>query len=109
MAQNLEHKYATPGSVQRRRVREELEQLTDDDVSVSSPITGGAEEVAIVTPGPDSDYLVVRVENHDGDWTKTSEKALEAAVLRAPGVESVEERKGGYIAEKRASDEEDED
>jgi hypothetical protein len=74
-------------------VREALSQLEEDDVSVSSPVSAGAPEAAVVVG---DDTVTVRVEGHGSDWTKKSQEALESAVLGADGVTETESVNGGY-------------
>jgi len=74
-------------------VREALSNLTDDDVSVSSPISAGGTEAAVVVDG---DTIEVRVEGHEGDWTLTSQNGVIAAVEAVDGVEECTSVQGGY-------------
>lgn len=100
MAQRLYHEYVVDTGVTSRDVRAALEQLTDDDVSQSSPISGGAPEAATVLTGSDGESVIgVRVEGHDGEWTKTSERALKSAVKSVEGVTELVLSEGGYETE----------
>lgn len=63
-------------------IRQALSELTEDDVSVSSPISAGAPEAGVSVDGR---VAHVRVAGHDGDWTKTSEEAIVSALRGVPG------------------------
>lgn len=93
MASRLYHRYSTERGVQKPAVRNALSLLTNDDVSVGSPISAGASEVAIVIEDGD---VVVRVEGHDGDWTRTSEETLRKVIEGVDGVNELVESKGGF-------------
>lgn len=93
MASRLYHRYSTERGVQKPAVRNALSLLTNDDVSVGSPISAGASEVAIVIEDGD---VVVRVEGHEGEWTQTSEAAVQSAVEAVDGVNELVESKGGF-------------
>lgn len=99
MAQNLYHQYAIATSVGYSDVRGALDKLTDDDVSQSSPLTAGGSEVGIELTGEGEDpggILHVRVEGHEGEWTKTSEDSLRRAVQSVEGVGELLSSTGGY-------------
>lgn len=97
MADDLYHRYSTSAPVTSAHVRTELQHVTDDDVSKSSPIMGGVPEAGVAIGGDGEDQtVVVRVEGHAGEWTKTSEQALRRAVKRVEGVEELVESDGGY-------------
>ena len=74
-------------------VRAALSSLTDDDVSVSSPISAGGNEAAVVDNG---DTVEVRIDGHDGSWTLTSQEGVIDAVEAADGVEKCVSVDGGY-------------
>lgn len=96
MASDLYHRYETDGDVSMADVRAALESLSDDDVSVSSPISPGAAGVGTAL---DEGDVVIRVEGQGGDWTKTSEDALRRAVSGVNGVSGLVESEGGYDGE----------
>lgn len=99
MGQSLYHQYAIDSGVSYSDVRAAVRSLSDDDLSVGSPISGGGEEVGIDLTGEGSDpggILHIRVEGHDGEWTKTSEKALSRTIRSVNGVGKVIESQGGY-------------
>lgn len=75
-------------------VREALRSVDGDDLSVSSPVSGGVPEAG-VSPGDDG-AVVVAVEGHEGDFTKTSERALKSALADVPFTVDVEVVDGGY-------------
>lgn len=75
-------------------VREALRAVDGEDLSVSSPVSAGVPEAG-VSPGDDGSVLVV-VEGHDGDFTKTSERALKRALADVPFSVDVEVVDGGY-------------
>lgn len=93
MAQKLHHEYEASGGVTRQAIRQALAGLTDDDLSNSSPVTPGVPEAGIeIADGT----VHLRVQGHDGDWTKTSEQAVISAIEDADGVEGLAESEGGY-------------
>lgn len=96
MASALEHTYEASPRTNRADIRAQLDALSEDDISVSSPISAGGRKVAIGTIDTDEWTVTVRVEGHDGDWTKTSEEALRKAVQRATGVGDLIDADGGY-------------
>jgi hypothetical protein len=92
---SLEHTYSVDGTVTHGMVRRALGEVEKDDISQSSPITAGVPEAGIVIT---QDTVIVTVEGHEGDWTKTSETALRRAVKSVDDVEALEESEGGYEA-----------
>jgi hypothetical protein len=94
MAERLEHTYSTDGPVAVGDIREALSDVSDDDVSESSPITAGVPEAGVVPDSKTSVTLVVS--GHDGTWTKTSETALRRAVKSVDGVGELASSEGGY-------------
>lgn len=97
MGSYLYHRYATDGSVSAADVRSALNELTDDDLSVSSPVSAGVDEAGtgVETVGGGV-FVTVTVDGHDGDWTKTSEQAIKSAVESVEGVHELAESEGGY-------------
>lgn len=78
----------------RSDVQDQLDTITDDDVSNSSPVSSGVPEASIVV-GDGAAH--VRVEGHDGDFTKTSERALLSALGDVDGAAgSADVAAGGY-------------
>jgi hypothetical protein len=100
MASNATFRFDAPGATYTD-IREALSNITDDDVSVSSPISDSGSEAAVVVNG---DTAEVRVDGHDGSWTLTSQEGVIAAVEAADGVEECVSVDGGYDP-----DDEDED
>lgn len=95
----LEHAYPYEGDAPRAAVRRALDALEDSDVSKSSPVSGGASELAVTTGEHDGERVViVREEGHEGEWTKTSERALKAAVKSVPVIDQQVYTEGGYRA-----------
>lgn len=92
MTSRLEVVFEADG-VSRRDVRAALEGLTDDDLSVSSPISPGGREAGVAIEDGD---VVVRVEGHDGDWTRKSTRAVVSAVESVDGVVESAGVDGGY-------------
>jgi hypothetical protein len=93
----LEHKYSTTRDINKRQIRSALARLTDEDLSESSPVSAGGEELAVTTGTHDGeDVWVVREEGNDGDWTKTSERAVERAVKTVTGIDQLVATEGGY-------------
>lgn len=80
------------GPVPYSAVREAMASLSDDDVSKTSPVTPGGSEVG-VTGG---ENVEIRVEGHSGEFTKTTEEALVAAVEAIEGTHNVRVTQGGY-------------
>ena len=80
------------------QLRAAISSLTEDDLSQSSPITAGGDEVGVAYNAAES-AVVCRVNGHAGSWTKTSEDALTAAVGGVHGVQSVSVTAGGYEPE----------
>jgi len=80
------------GPVPYSAVREAMASLSDDDVSKTSPVTPGGSEVG-VTGG---ENVEIHVEGHSGEFTKTTEEALVAAVEAIEGTHNVRVTQGGY-------------
>lgn len=98
MASTIEVTADTDSSFSRPALRAALDGITDDDVSVSSPVTDGAPEAAI-DHNRDDGVVHVRVEGHDGDFTKTSQQALVSAVRSVDGATDPTVTDGGYERE----------
>jgi len=97
MASTLLHKYKADPDIDQAAVREALNSLTSDDVSSSSPITPGASEASVGVERDDDEAVVtVHVAGHAGDWTRTSEDAIQKVVQDVDGVGELVESKGGY-------------
>lgn len=97
MASRLYHEYAVDGEVEQSEVRAALTEMAEDDVSVTSPITAGANEVSVQTDSDgDTDLVVLHVMGHGGDWTQTSEQAVRRAVEGVEGVEELVYAEDGY-------------
>jgi len=92
MASNITLTFDAPGAGYTD-VREALSGLTDDDVSVSSPISEGGSEAAVVVDG---NTIEVRVDGHEGDWTKKSQNGVVSAIEAVDGVEECTSIEGGY-------------
>lgn len=100
MVSRLYHRYEAERPPVQADVRGALAEIGEDDVSVSSPVSAGAPEVSVGFEYEDGDgYLEVTVEGHEGDWTKTSEQAVQSAVQSADGVGDLVESEGGYEAD----------
>jgi hypothetical protein len=96
MASELRITFGADESVSTAAVRDALDALTEDDISKSSPISEGAPEAATIN----GDGTVgVAIEGYEGDWTRTSEDALKAAVGGVEGVGDVTSIEGGYEPE----------
>ena len=87
--------YFDAPSPSKAAVRDALSDLSDDDVSVSSPISAGGREAAVVVG---DNTVIVRVIGHGGEWTKKSTEAVIDAVESAEGVTVVSSVDGGYDA-----------
>lgn len=97
MGSYLRHTYETDGTVIPQAVRGALASLTDDDLSVSSPVTGGVKEAAITTDRTgETPTLSIIVDGHDGDWTQTSEQAIRRRVEGIDGIEGLASSEGGF-------------
>lgn len=99
MVESLYHRYEAEPAVSYGTVRAGLHTLNDGDVSASSPVSGGAEEVAVSIIRHEDTFVDLHVEGHDGDWTKTSEQAVRRAVQRVGAVGDLVESEGGYETE----------
>lgn len=81
-------------------VRAELRTITDGDLTEKSPVTAGIGEAGVTIDESDSGlHLNLRVEGHEGEWSKTSMDAVTRAVGRVGGVEDVTVTDGGYESE----------
>jgi len=79
------------------KVRQALNNLTEDDLSESSPITPGGNEVGLGRVSSDGGpALEIVIEGHDGDWTKTSQEAVKDAAEGVEGIGDLLEHEGGY-------------
>lgn len=97
MGSYLYHRYATEATVLPQAVQGALASLDDGDLSKGSPVTGGCREVGVGTVEADGPRdIVLRVEGHDGDWTKTSEEAIRRRVEQIDGIGGLVESEGGY-------------
>lgn len=90
----LWHRYRTVEEVSSGDVRDAVSALTSEDISVSSPISAGGDEVA--TAFADDGDLIITVEGYDGDWTLTSEEELRRTISSINGVYELLESDGGY-------------
>ena len=97
MASTLLHKYKADPDIEQAAVREALNNLTDDDISSSSPITAGASEASVgVERNDDEAVVTVYVDGHSGGWTKKSEEGVRKAVEGVDGVVELADAEGGY-------------
>lgn len=78
-------------------VREALSQLDDDDLSASSPVSAGVPEAGIEVDTAGNAH--VRVEGWEGDFTRTSERALSSALSALDTAGGVAVVSGGYESE----------
>jgi len=92
MASHATFTFDAPGA-SYTDIRAALSGLTEDDVSVSSPISEGGSEAAVVVNG---DTAEVRIDGHDGSWTKKSQKGVVSAIEAVDGVEECVSVDGGY-------------
>lgn len=97
MGEYLRHEYEAESGVSKAAVRDALSALSEDDVSSSSPVSAGGQELAVDDTGDGA--LAVICEGHGGDWTKTSEEAVRVAVQSVDGVGDLVGSEGGYDAE----------
>lgn len=95
MASNIEVTADVDDGFDERALRTALAALTDDDLSASSPVSPGAPEVA-VDHNSDDGIVHVRCEGHDGDFTKTTQRALVRTVRGMSGVIEASVTAGGY-------------
>lgn len=97
MGSYLYHRYELEEPVVPQAVMGALASLTDDDLSVGSPVSAGCEEVGVAKLQEDGErYIELRVEGHSGDWTKTSEDAIRRRVEGIDGVGGLAESEGGF-------------
>jgi len=95
MADHITVHVAGGKGVSHYAVRKSLASVSEDDVSKSSPITAGVPEAGIATT--DDGNVRLRVAGHSGSFTKTSERALLAALRDGlPESASVSVEAGGY-------------
>lgn len=100
MAQHLTHRFAVADGVGRADIAAALESVTGDDLTEKSPVTAGVPEAAITLITEQAGkYVEVRVEGHDGEWSKTSMDAIRSAVLSVDGVRERVATRGGYDPE----------
>jgi hypothetical protein len=98
MADTLEVVLSVPEELPTSALRDAVASLTDDDLSVRSPVTAGAEEVGVGRTSPGE--AVLRVEGHGGRFTKTSQQAVVEAAESAHEAVTAETVNGGYTPEK---------
>lgn len=110
MSGDIRLEYEADQSVTTEAVRDSLAELTDDDVSVGSPVSAGVPEAGIgfSTYGDYDRLLNVAVEGHEGDFTKTSHEALEDAIESVEGVGEQVRVEGGYESGSDGDDGDDE-
>lgn len=100
MAQHLHHRFRVSNGVGRADIAAALGEVTDDDLSQKSPATAGVPEAAItLITEQTGKFAEVRIEGHDGEWSKTSMDAIRSAVLGVDGVHERVETRGGYEPE----------
>jgi len=78
-------------------VRRHVRMVREEDLSVSSPVSDGAPEAG-VRSADDGSVLVV-VDGHEGEFTKTSQDALLSAATNIPYNAEGEVIEGGYETE----------
>lgn len=97
MAPTLKHVYAAPPPGGPTPVLQALRSLTEEDISQKSPVTPGIPEVSFNMTREDGQRrLVLTVDSDDGEWSKTSEEAIQDAVLSTITAEELVESEGGY-------------
>lgn len=85
-----------------RDFRDEVSALTDDDVSQTSPVTAGGNEVGVIVT---DDEVTLTVEGHGGEFTKTTESALIEVIEDVLGEDAEVTVEGGYTEDDEDTDE----
>jgi len=100
MAGSLEMEFNATDAVEYRDVRSALRALGDDDVSKTSPVSGGAHEVGVeIRPDGDTPRVRIAVTGHGGEFTKKTTAALRETLLDVEGIEEVHSVEGGHESE----------
>lgn len=92
MARSIHIVFDAEDSVTSGDIRDAVSELTEDDISVRSPISEGAPEIGTTT----GDGWMGVVAGSGQDWTKTSQQAVIDAVQRVDGIGEVRDITGGY-------------
>lgn len=109
MGSDMEMRFALPDRDAIPHVREALSELTSDDISKKSPIEPGRKQIGDAVAGSESSpVLVLRVQGHSGDWSKTTETAVRRAATSVGGVTHLS-TDGGYEPASSASEDDSDD
>lgn len=105
MASDIRIEASTDGSVTKGDVYAALREIDPTDLSKKSPVTNQIREayVAVGDAG-----IAVKVEGHDGEWSRSSQNALTHTLAGIGGVDSqsVEVASGGYESDTPQYDQE---
>lgn len=82
-----------PAEVTEQAVRDALRDVPVDDLSKKSPVEAGLQGVSVVVGVQN-----VTLRAGEGDWSRTTERALMDALSSVDGVGGVEVTEGGYDA-----------
>lgn len=89
-------------------VRAALDGITEDDISASSPVSEGIPEANVTVYGDDTMDVTVPGKG-ERRWTRTTERAIHAALTSLDGVGDIIEKQGGRDAESLEPEESDND
>lgn len=95
MASHIEIRAEITPDVSKSDVYAALRTVTDEDLSVRSPVSEQLRQVAVVMHG---DHLLARSHGHRGQWSQTSQEAVIEAIESVDGVSDVEVVDGGFEA-----------
>ena len=100
MAQHLHHRFRVSNGVGREDIAAALADVSGDDLTEKSPVTGGVPEAAITLITEQAGkFAEVRIEGHGGEWSKTSMDTIRKAVTSVDGVHEHVAVRGGYEPE----------
>jgi hypothetical protein len=98
MGEYLSATFRTDADITKADIRDALADISEDDISKSSPVSAGGSEAAVtVSAGPSgmTDFNIT-VDGHGGDWTKKSEEAVTDAACSVTDSVEVLDVDGGY-------------
>ena len=93
MAKDIRLTFDTDGTVTSGDIRAALDDLTDDDITVQSPVEPGIPGVATAVDG---DEMTVIAGDGSDEFSKTTQRAIKSAVTGIEGVEEHVSTEGGY-------------
>lgn len=95
MASHIHVTASISDEVTEAEVYEALRTIGNDQLSKKSPVTAQLREASVATG---EDCLDLRVQGHDGEWSKTTQETITRTLAGIDGVDahSVEVTSGGY-------------